>query len=105
MHLVCPAVRRAREPGGAFEGLPLTCHICEVMDDEEAVMIERELKPERLGHACYLPGNIEAEQKARGALVELCPSSNMATTGWGSSGGPPLAQVVARPRLAHRHLH
>jgi adenosine deaminase len=66
-----PFLRRAR---GA--GLPLAVHFAEVPDPVESAAILA-LRPDRLGHACYLNDKEEAALLSSRIPVEICMTSNL----------------------------
>jgi len=66
-----PAIERAKALG-----LPLTIHFAEIANEEESWAILR-VRPDRLGHACFLTPALEEELQRLGIPVELCLTSNV----------------------------
>ena len=68
-----PLLLRARAAG-----LPLAVHFAEIPHDVETAAILA-LRPERLGHACYLSESEERALIASKIPVEICMTSNLRT--------------------------
>eukprot|EP00698_Gefionella_okellyi_P001169 TRINITY_DN11081_c0_g1_i1.p1 TRINITY_DN11081_c0_g1~~TRINITY_DN11081_c0_g1_i1.p1 ORF type:complete len:355 (+),score=62.98 TRINITY_DN11081_c0_g1_i1:31-1065(+) len=69
-----PALMYARE-----NGLKLAIHFAEVPNKDECTRILRELKPDRLGHACCLDKDLFDMMVAQPVPLEVCLTSNVIT--------------------------
>jgi len=72
-------IRRARELG-----LKLALHAAEIPNQYEETQSILNYKTERLGHFCWASEEQILQAKEYGAIVEVCPSSNMKTNSWSS---------------------
>jgi len=77
------------ERKAAFQDLPITYHLAEVVNEDECILVLQnmaDLNIRRLGHCCFLSDNIREKILAGGIHkdggkmgIELCPTSNLVT--------------------------